>query len=62
MPPKGSKINTGREPSNIERTPEYEGFIKKLEDYHAKRGSVYATNTPTDVETDLTFAQDNIRS
>lgn len=37
MPPKGSKIRFDRE-SSIEHTEEYDEFIKKLTEYHEKRG------------------------
>jgi len=39
MPPKGFKLGDRprREPS-FERTPEYEEFMKKLKEFHEKRG------------------------
>lgn len=41
MPPKGSKLGHQRPAVNvIEKTPEYEEFVKKLEQYHEKRGYV----------------------
>jgi len=38
MPPKGSKIAQPRGEPTWEKTPEYEEFIKKLRDFHEKRG------------------------
>lgn len=38
MPPKGSKIAQPRGEPTWEKTPEYEEFIKKLREFHEKRG------------------------
>ncbi|KAF4548093.1 ARid/BRIGHT DNA-binding domain-containing protein 2 [Elsinoe fawcettii] len=41
MPPKGGKIGRFDRESSIEHTTEYDDFIKKLEDYHEKRGTIF---------------------
>lgn len=41
MPPKGSKIGQRVErESSVDKTEEYQDFMKKLADYHEKRGYV----------------------
>ncbi|KAF2223452.1 hypothetical protein BDZ85DRAFT_261605 [Elsinoe ampelina] len=41
MAPKGPKMGRFDRESSIEHTPEYDEFIKKLEEYHEKRGTTF---------------------